>query len=35
MLGGLAAHLGYLSLDWVIVCMLGGTLFGDQLTAVP
>lgn len=30
-LGGLAAHLGYLSLDWVIVCALGGTLFGDQL----
>ena len=24
-LGGLAAHLGYLSLDWVIVCALGGS----------
>jgi membrane protein DedA with SNARE-associated domain len=30
-LGGLAAHLGYLSLDWVIVCGFCGTLFGDQL----
>jgi membrane protein DedA with SNARE-associated domain len=30
-LGGLAAHLGYLSLDWVIACGFCGTLFGDQL----
>jgi len=30
-LGGLAAHLGYLSLKWVIACAFAGTLFGDQL----
>lgn len=30
-LGGAAAHLGYLSLDWVIACGFFGTLFGDQL----
>ena len=30
-LAGVAAKLGYLSLDWVILCGLGGTLFGDQL----
>jgi len=30
-LAGIAAHLGYLSLDWVIVCGFAGTLFGDQL----
>jgi membrane protein DedA with SNARE-associated domain len=30
-LGGLAAHLGYLSLDWVIICGFSGTLLGDQL----
>ena len=30
-LGGLAAHLGYLSLEWVIACGFVGTLFGDQL----
>ena len=30
-LGGLAAHLGYLSLDWVIACGFCGTLVGDQL----
>ena len=30
-LGGLAAHLGYLSLDWVIACGFCGTVFGDQL----
>jgi len=30
-LGGVAAHLGYLSLDGVILSGLGGTLFGDQL----
>jgi membrane protein DedA with SNARE-associated domain len=30
-LGGLAAHLGYLSLDGVIVCGFCGTLLGDQL----
>ena len=30
-LGGLAAHLGYLSLVWVIVCGFCGTLVGDQL----
>lgn len=30
-LGGLAAHLGYLSLKWVVACAFIGTLFGDQL----
>jgi membrane protein DedA with SNARE-associated domain len=30
-LGGLAAHLGYLSLEGVIACGFCGTLFGDQL----
>lgn len=30
-LGGLAAHLGYLSLDGVIACGFFGTLLGDQL----
>ena len=30
-LGGLAAHLGYLSLDRVIACGFFGTLIGDQL----
>jgi membrane protein DedA with SNARE-associated domain len=30
-LGGLAAHRGYLELPWVIVCAFLGTLFGDQL----
>ena len=30
-LGGVAAHLGYLSLGWVIACGFVGTLFGDQL----
>ncbi len=30
-LGGLFAHLGYLSLPWVIVCGFCGTLCGDQL----
>ena len=30
-LGGFAAHLGYLELPWVIVCAFFGTLFGDQL----
>jgi membrane protein DedA with SNARE-associated domain len=30
-LGGFAAHRGYLSLPWVIVAALAGTLFGDQL----
>jgi len=30
-LAGIAAHLGYLSLDWVIACGFAGTLFGDQL----
>jgi len=30
-LGGVAAHLGYLSLGWVIACGFAGTLFGDQL----
>jgi membrane protein DedA with SNARE-associated domain len=30
-LGGLAAHLGYLDLPWVIVCAFAGSLFGDQL----
>lgn len=31
LLGGLAAHPGYLSLDWVIACGFCGTLIGDQL----
>lgn len=30
-LGGLAAHLGYLSLGWVIACGFCGTVLGDQL----
>ena len=30
-LGGLAAHSGYLELPWVITCAFLGTLFGDQL----
>ena len=30
-LGGFAAHRGYLELPWVIVCAFFGTLFGDQL----
>ena len=30
-LGGIAAHLGYLSVKWVIACGFIGTLLGDQL----
>ena len=30
-LGGVAAHMGYLSIGWVITCGFVGTLFGDQL----
>lgn len=30
-LGGFAAHRGYLELPWVILCAFIGTLFGDQL----
>lgn len=30
-LGGLAAHSGYLELPWVIVCAFVGTVCGDQL----
>lgn len=30
-LAGVAAHLGYLSLDWVIICGFSGTFIGDQL----
>lgn len=30
-LGGLAAHLGYLQLPWVIVAAFAGSLVGDQL----
>lgn len=30
-LGGLAAHRGYLELPWVIICALIGTVLGDQL----
>jgi membrane protein DedA with SNARE-associated domain len=30
-LGGLAAHLGYLSIEWVIACGFFGSLLGDQL----
>jgi membrane protein DedA with SNARE-associated domain len=29
-LGGVSAHLGYLSLNWVIACGFCGTLLGDQ-----
>lgn len=31
LLGGFAAHLGFLELPWVIVCGLGGSFCGDQL----
>ena len=31
LLGGVSAHLGYLSIGWVIACGFAGTLFGDQL----
>ena len=31
LLGGVSAHMGYLSLGWVITCGFVGTLFGDQL----
>ena len=30
-LAGVAAHMGYLSLDWVIACGFCGTYIGDQL----
>lgn len=30
-LGGLAAHQGYLQLPWVIICAFAGTMVGDQL----
>jgi len=30
-LGGLAAHLGYLQLPWVIVCAFAGSSIGDQM----
>lgn len=30
-LAGVAARIGYLSLDWVILCGFCGTFFGDQL----
>lgn len=30
-LGGLAAHLGYLELEWVILAAFAGSFFGDQL----
>ena len=30
-LGGVSAHMGYLSIGWVITCGFVGTLFGDQL----
>lgn len=30
-LGGLAAHLGFLELEWVIVAAFAGSFFGDQL----
>lgn len=30
-IGGVVAHMGYLSLGWVITCGFLGTLFGDQL----
>lgn len=32
-LGGVVAHLGYLSLDWVIACGFCGSFCGDQLYA--
>lgn len=31
LLGGVSAHMGYLSIGWVITCGFAGTLFGDQL----
>ena len=31
LLAGVAAHIGDLSLDWVILCGFCGTFFGDQL----
>ncbi|HUV21114.1 MAG TPA: DedA family protein, partial [Gammaproteobacteria bacterium] len=34
-LGGVAAHLAYLSLGWVIVCGFAGTLSGDHLYFFP
>lgn len=30
-LGGFAAHRGYLELPWVLLCAFGGSLLGDQL----
>jgi len=30
-LGGFAAHRGYLDLSWVIACAFAGSVFGDQL----
>ncbi len=30
-LGGVAAHMGYLSIGWVIICGFLGTVIGDQL----
>ena len=30
-LGGFAAHRGYLDLPWVVLCAFSGTLLGDQL----
>ena len=30
-LGGVSAHMGYLSIKWVIACGFAGTLLGDQL----
>ena len=30
-LGGVSAHMGYLSIEWVIACGFAGTLLGDQL----
>ena len=31
LLGGVSAHMGYLSIGWVITCGFVGTLLGDQL----
>ena len=30
-LGGVSAHMGYLSIKWVVACGFAGTLLGDQL----
>lgn len=34
-LGGFAAHGGYLNLPWALLAAFAGTLFGDQLFSFP